>query len=43
MIERRIAQRADPLPDGFQKAGVAATGLETAFARAVVKLFGKHC
>jgi hypothetical protein len=42
MIERRIAERADPLPNGFQEARVAATGLETAFARSVMKLLGKH-
>jgi hypothetical protein len=42
MIEWRIAERADPLPDGFQKARVAATGLETAVAHPVVKLLGKH-
>jgi hypothetical protein len=42
MIERRIAERADPLPDGFQNARVAATGLETAVTRPIVKLLGKH-
>jgi hypothetical protein len=42
MIERRITERADALPDGFQKARVAATRLKTAFARPVVKLLGEH-
>jgi hypothetical protein len=43
MIERRIAQRAYPLADGFQKAGVVATGIETAIAGSVVKPLEEHC
>jgi len=42
MIERRIAERADSLSDGFQKARVAATWLETTVAHPVKKLLGKH-
>jgi hypothetical protein len=42
MIERRIAERADPVLDGFQNAWVVAPWLKTAFARPVVKLLGEH-
>jgi hypothetical protein len=41
-VERRIAEGTNPLADGFQKAWVVASEIETAVAVFVVKHVGKH-